>query len=266
VPAPFEPTPAQARVIAHDDGPLLVLGGAGTGKTRALVERFVGLASGEAGPEHVLALAAGPVAAESFREAVEARIGPDGSGELAVTTFQQLCARLLRDEALAAGVDPFAAPVTPGDRVAMLLDRIDELPLRLHDLRGNPGALLGSIVGRIDRLKAELISAGDYAAWAARLADDRDAEREREFGALYAAHDRMLAEAGALDTGDLVLHAFRLLREEPAVRARVATRYAAVLVDDLQDASFAQTLLLRLLASERAAVTAAADPAQAIHR
>ena len=110
----------------------------------------------------------------------------------------------------------------------MLLERIDELPLASHDLRGNPSALLGSIVGRIDRLKDELVTAEDYAAWAATLPEETEpdrarAAREREFAAIYAAHDRMLAEAGTLDYGDLVVHAFRLLRDQ-AARARAARR------------------------------------------
>ncbi len=135
----------------------------------------------------------------------------------------------------------------------MLLERIDDLPLSQHDLRGNPSALLGSVVGRIDRLKDELITADDYAAWAATLPEDTDAARaramrEREFAAIYAAHDRMLAEAGTLDFGDLVLHAFRVLRERPHVRARLAQRFRHVLVDEFQDTNFAQGLLLRLLA------------------
>ena len=131
----------------------------------------------------------------------------------------------------------------------MLLERIDELPLRHHDLRGNPSAVLGSIVGRIDRLKDELVTSEDYAAWASTLgeAEGARAAREREFGELFRAHDRMLGEAGMLDFGDLVLRAFRLLREKPHVRARLSGRYGHVLVDDVQDTSFAQGLLLRLL-------------------
>ena len=142
----------------------------------------------------------------------------------------------------------------------MLLERIDDLPLRHHDLRGNPSATLGAIVQRIDRLKDELVSADDYAAWA-----PEDRPREREFAALYAAHERMLEEAGTLDTGDLVLRSFRLLREKAHVRARLAARHRHVLVDELQDASFAQGLLLRLLAPT-GNVTAAADEDQAIFR
>ena len=122
-------------------------------------------------------------AADAMRERLEDRLA-GAYDELAVTTFHGFCARLLHDEALEAGLDPFATPVSASDRLAMLLERIDELPLRHHDLRGNPSATLGTIVQRIDRLKDELVSADDYAAWAADLPDER--AREREFAALYA--------------------------------------------------------------------------------
>jgi DNA helicase-2/ATP-dependent DNA helicase PcrA len=156
--------------------------------------------------------------------------------------------------------------VSAADRLAMLLERIDELPLRHHDLRGNPSATLGAIVRRIDRLKEELISAGDYAAWATTLPEDARGAREREFADLYAAHDALLAATGALDAGDLVHTAFRLLRTKPHVRARLAERHRHVLVDELQDTSFAQGLLLRLLVSGHGGIAAFADDDQAIHR
>src|SRR3954452_2786856 len=231
-------TSAQREAVEHTGGPLLVVGGAGTGKTTALVERFAFLAQTER-PEAILALTVGEATADALRERIEDRLA-GAYEELAVTTFGGLCARLLRDEALEAGIDPFAAPVSAADRLAMLLERIDELPLRHHDLRGNPSATLGAIVRRIDRLKDELISAADYAAWAGTLPDDARGAREREFAELYAAHDALLADAGALDLGDLVLTAFRLLREKPHVRARLAERHRHVLVDELQDTSFAQ--------------------------
>ena len=191
--------------------------------------------------------------------------------ELSVTTLQAFCARLLREEALEAGVDPFVTPVTAADRLALLLERIDELPLASHDLRGNPSAVLGSIVQRIDRLKDELVTAADYAAWAATLPEDGEtararAVREREFAAIYATHDRLLAEGGTLDAGDLVLHAFRLLRGKPDIRARLAARFHHVLVDEFQDTNFAQNLLLRLLVTDHGNLCVAADDDAAITR
>jgi DNA helicase-2/ATP-dependent DNA helicase PcrA len=252
-----ELSPEQRAAVEHAGGPLLVLGGAGTGKTTLLAERFLHLVRGDAPPESLLVLCYSTAAADALRAQLEDRL--EGAyEELAVTTFHGFCARLLRDEALEAGLDPFAAPVSAADRLAMLLERIDDLPLRHHDLRGNPSATLGAIVQRIDRLKDELISADDYAAWAP---DDR----HREFAALYAAHERMLEEAGTLDSGDLVLRSFRMLREKAHVRARLAKRHRHVLVDELQDASFAQGLLLRLLAPS-GDITAAGDESQAIFR
>jgi len=257
-------TSAQREAVEHAGGPLLVLGGPGSGKTTALIERFAHLADRHA-PDALLALTFGDGAADRLRERIEDRLTQPYE-ELSVTTFAGLCARLLRDEALEAGIDPFATPVSAADRLAMLLERIDDLPLRHHDLRGNPSATLGAIVRRIDRLKDELISHADYRAWAESLPDDARGAREREFAALFAAHDELLVEAGALDTGDLVLQAFRLLREKAHVRARLSERYAHVLVDELQDASFAQGLLLRLLVAEHGRITAFADDDQAIHR
>ena len=256
-------SPEQLAAVGHGGGPLLVLGGAGTGKTTVLVERFAHLAAAGAPPESLLVLCYSTAAAVAMRERLEDRL--EGAyEELPIATFHGFCARLLRDEAFEAGLDPFATPVSAADRLAMLLERIDDLPLRHHDLRGNPSATLGAIVQRIDRLKDELVSAEDYAAWANGLPDDR--AREREFAALYAAHETMLADAGTLDVGDLVLQAFRLLREREHVRERLARRQRHVLVDELQDASFAQGLLLRLLVAGHGGITAAADDDQSIHR
>ena len=109
-----------------------------------------------------------------MRERLEAMLDAPYE-ELHVETFRSFCLRLLRDEALEAGVDPFLSPVTPADRLALLLERIDDLSLRHHEIRGNPAPLLASFVARIDRLKDEMISAEDYRAYAERAmaaADD----------------------------------------------------------------------------------------------
>ena len=254
----------------HPGGALLVVGGAGTGKTTVLVERFAQLVDAGTAPEQLLTLTFGTAAAADLRDRIETRLDTPCE-ELHVTTFHGFCAGLLREEALEAGLDPFATPATPADRLAMLLARIDELPLALHDLRGNPSTALGAIVARVDRLKDELITAADYQAWADTLPADTEAARskaarEREFAAIYTAHDRFLADAGALDFGDLVLEAFRLLRTKPHVRARATARFTHVLVDELQDTNVAQNLLLRMLVAGHGNVTAVGDDDQAIHR
>jgi DNA helicase-2/ATP-dependent DNA helicase PcrA len=258
--------------VAHSGGPLLIVGGAGTGKTRVLCERFTHLVESGTPPGAVLSLALSTDAAARTRERVEAAIETPFE-ELWVETFQGFCARLLREEALEAGIDPFFAPVTQADRLALLLERIDDLTLRRHEIRGNPAPLLASFLTRIDRLKEEMVSPAEYQAHAERLsreaADDAGrarARRELEFAGLYADHDALLADRGALDSGGLVLHSFELLHRKPHVRARVAKRFAHVLVDDFQDVTFSEAALLRLLTEEPLELTVAADDDQAIRR
>ena len=182
---------------------------------------------GVASREQVLVLTGSEAAADALRGEVEALLDR-GFEELAVHTVPGFSARLLHDEALEAGPRPVRRrPSRRADRLAMLLERVDELTLRLHDFRGNPAALLAGVIARIDRLKDAMVTADEYAALggdAARRATTR-AEREREFGAVYTTHDRLLAQQGALDFGDLVLHAHALLRDKPHVRARAAARY-----------------------------------------
>ncbi len=263
-------TPAQARAAAHLDGPLLVLGGAGSGKTTVLVARFAQLVAGGLAPESILALSPSGAGAAALRRSIEDAL--DGPyEELPVHSVRDLCTRLLRDETAEAGVDPFFAPVTRADRLAVLLERMDDLHLRRHDIAGRPAILLAGVIDRIDRLKAELVSAADYAAWAEGLPGGDDAQRMRaarevEFARLYLDHDRLLAEEGALDAGELVLRAIALLRERPHVRARVAERFRHVLVDEFADLGFASAMLVELLATEHANITVTADDDAAARR
>ncbi len=267
MPSPLDGlTARQHEVVTHRGGALVVLGAAGTGKTRAIAARHAWLATdGGLEPEHVLAITHGAAAVDGLRAQIEAGI-ERGFAELHVHTAPGFAARLLREEATEAGLDAFVATVSTADRLAMLLERVDELSLRRHDFRGNPAAMLAGVVARIDRLKEAAVTAAEMTAWAQELApgDDR-AEREREFAAVYAAHDGMLRQENALDQGDLVLLATALL-ERPHVRARAAERYRHLLIDDGQDLPHAHLRLLLTLAREHRGLTIAGDPDQAITR
>jgi DNA helicase-2/ATP-dependent DNA helicase PcrA len=257
----------QRAVVTHPGGPLLVIAGAGTGKTRALTERFAWLVGQGTPANCILALTFSEPAAADMREQLELILEAPYE-ELNVFTFPSFCVKLLQDEALEAGVDPFFSPVTPADRLALLLDRIDDLTLRAHEIRGNPAPLLASFVSRIDRLKQEMISGEELATWAATLPEGTDSERagaarEREFARVYADHDLLLAERGALDLGDLIVRCFRLLHERPHVRERTAQRFRHVLVDDYGATNFAQRMLLALLVEEHGNVTVAAEDERA---
>src|SRR3954469_9669538 len=263
---------AQLAAVTHRGGPLLILGGPGTGKTHVLARRAAWLVEEGTAADSVLVLAPSAAAARDLRLRIEALVDTPYD-ELSVYGARELCERILRDEALEAGLDPLFAPVSAADRLALLLERIDDVPLRRHEIRGNPAPLLAGFVERIDRLKEEMVSAQDFRRWAegrAATADSDDgrthAERELEFAKVYAAHDRLLAEAGALDVGDLTLHAFRLLHQKPHVRARQAARFPFVLADGYQDLSFAQGAMARLLTQESHELTVAGNDDEAVKR
>jgi DNA helicase-2/ATP-dependent DNA helicase PcrA len=256
---------ARQRIADHRGGPLLVLGGAGSGRTQTLIDRFAGLVAAGTAPEEILLLTRTAAAAEALRARVEDALGDRPFEELPVLPIHGMCARLLRDEALEAGIDPFAVTASPADRLALLLDRVDELTLRRHDLRGRPAAVLGAVITRIDGLKEAGIRPERFSAWAFALPEDEErGEREREFAGLFEAHDRLLLEQGLLDFGELVLRTQELLEQRPHVRARVAGRWRHVLVDDLEDATPAQVRVIRLLAADHGDLVATADDDQAI--
>jgi len=267
--APGRLTSSQQRAVDHPAAPLLILGGAGTGKSRVLVERFARFAADGLDPARILVLAPAAADAETLRRALEDRLD-GGYEELCVFDPYALAAKLLRDEPLESGLDPWTVPATAADRVAMLLDRVDELTVRQHDFRGRPAALVGGWVERIDALKAQGVSATDFARWAQRLpTGDVDAQaraaREREFAEVYAAHDRMLGERGTPDLGDLLLGAIALLRHRPHVRERILGRFRLVLVDDVQELGWAAMELVRQLGAH-GAITVAGDDDQAVER
>jgi DNA helicase-2/ATP-dependent DNA helicase PcrA len=149
----------------------------------------------------------------------------------------------------------------------MLLDRIDELPLRRHEIRGNPAGLLARIVERIDALKSAGVTAERFGRWADEQAggtrSERDsAAREREFAEIYELHDSMLRSAGAMDDIDGVLELTRLLGERPALTAAIAERFPHLIVDELEDACPAERSLIEALARGAASTVLSCDDEQ----
>ena len=262
---------AQRRAVTHSGGPLLVLAGAGSGKTRVITRRIAWLAEQGVRPESVLALTFSVKAAEEMRTRAEELLETPYE-ELYCTTFHAFCVRLLQEEALDAGFDPFFHPATPADRLALMMERLDALDVRHHDMRGNPAPFLGKVIQQIDRLKDEMVTAEEYLAWAQSLGESEDeatrepALREAEFARLYAAHDALLEETGAMDFGEMITRAIRLLEESPGARRRVAERFTAVLVDEYQDTNYAQQQLLKLLVADNRNVVVVGDDDQSIYR
>jgi superfamily I DNA/RNA helicase/RecB family exonuclease len=246
----------QERAVAHGEGALLVRGAAGTGKTEVMARRLARLAAEGIGPEQILVIASTRATASHLRGRAEVLL--EGAyEELWVGAWETIGERLLREHSDAAGLDPFFDVLGPAERLAMLLDRLEELPLRRHEIRGNPAGLLARLLARIDGLKAEAVGPEALVSRAGELENEaRDAagleaaRREREFAELFAAHDRILAAAGSLDRGDVFLALNSLLAERPDARREIAERFPFAMVDELEDATAAQRSILAHLAIE----------------
>jgi DNA helicase-2/ATP-dependent DNA helicase PcrA len=243
-------------LVSHSGGPLLLEGPAGSGKTQFIFARYRWLVEQGTMPERIALVLPSAAHAAAAQIRLEQQLR-DGYGELVVVTPSGLAAVILRR----AGrrLDLLDTVIGPGDRLAMLAERIDQLPLQNHDFGGNKVALLGGLIRLIDRLKAELIDADEYAEWAETLADE-DGPREREFAEIFRIHDRMLRLIGACDSGDLMREALRMLRDQPGRRRP----FEHVLIDDVQELDLAAVTLARTVAL--GALTAAGDPLGAVRR
>ncbi|MFN8149976.1 MAG: ATP-dependent DNA helicase [Solirubrobacterales bacterium] len=259
----------EALDVELGDGPVLVLGAAGTGRTELIADRVAALASAGAGTGRITVLTQSAANRAHLRDRIT-ELSAVSHEEVEIETWPRLAERLLRDYALEAGLDPFFQTGSPADRLALLLDHLDALPLRRHEIRGNPAGLLARLLERIDALKAEGIgpeALRDRARAAERGAagrsDRETALREIEFADLFDRHDQIMLRQGVLDEGELILELGRLLTRHSDLPAVVGERVGHLLVDELEDAGRPRVALLPLLAPH-GRVLATCDPDQAL--
>ncbi len=246
--------PAQRAAVHHGDGPLLVLAGAGSGKTRVLTYRIAALIQARGvPPQRILAVTFTNKAAGEMRERVEHLVGPPVARAVWMGTFHAICSRILRRSGAPKGVDPRFLIYDTDDQRALLREVMRALDA--DDRQFPPAAVLAAI----GRAKNELI---DHVAFAARAETHRDEMIAR----LYAGYQRRLDECHALDFDDLLMRTVQLFRAHPAVLAEYQDRFRHILVDEYQDTNHAQFTLLSLLARRDRNVCVVGDDDQAIYR
>ncbi len=245
--------PEQREAVETVDGPLLVLAGAGTGKTRVLTTRFAHiLLTGRAYPSQVLAVTFTNKAAREMRERVAAIIGGPAEG-LWLGTFHALCARMLRRHADLVGLTS-SFNILDSDDQLRLLKQVMEAA-RIDTKRWAPPALMGFIQRWKDRgLPPERVTAAEDTDFA----DGRAKE-------LYAAYQARLKALNTADFGDLLLHVTEILRNHPDVLAQYHHRFRYILVDEYQDTNLVQYMWLRLLAQSHKNICCVGDDDQSIY-
>ena len=220
--------PEQQRAATHESGPLLILAGAGTGKTRTIVARITWLVSQGVPPSHILAVTFTNKAAREMKDRIAGMLDSEKASEITASTFHALCVRILRTDADKLGYKNNFSIFDQGDQLGLIKKVINRVTSQ--DERIDPG------------LAQSLISKGKNNGW--------NANDETPIGAVYNRYNRELRALNAMDFDDLLVQAVNLLDEHPDVRAKWRARFRHLLVDEFQDTNNLQLRLVSLLASD----------------
>src|SRR6185295_14138067 len=227
--------PAQREAVEHVDGPLLILAGAGSGKTRVITVRIAHIiSSGFAAPDNVLAVTFTNKAAEEMRSRVEQLLDGD-CRQLWMSTFHSLCARLLRREAPAIGLSRDFVIYDSSDQLAVVKQAMKAM--NIDDKLVPPRAALSRISQAKNRMESP--EAMKAAGWSLR---------DQQIGRIYDVYRKSLLDAGALDFDDLLLKTVDLFETSERVRTFYGQKFRYVMVDEYQDTNRPQYLLIKRLA------------------
>jgi ATP-dependent DNA helicase UvrD/PcrA len=263
----------QAAAVTHETGPLLIIAGAGTGKTTVITRRIAYLiATRAARPSEILALTFTDKAAAEMEERVDTLV-PYGYADVQIATFHAFGDRLIKENALELGLTPDFRVLTRAEQIIFLRDHLFEFPLKHYRPLGDPTRHLHAILTQFSRLKDEDVGPDEYLAHAEELlaaASDEEsrlaAEQHLELARTYAQYQTLMARLGQIDFGDQIVEALRLFRTRPHILRRYQGRYRYILVDEFQDTNYAQFELVKLLAARHRNVAVVGDDDQAIFR
>jgi len=271
----------QRAAVLHGAGPLLVIAGAGTGKTRVIIERIRHLLTSQpdlAG-EQILGLTFTEKAAGEMKWRVSQTVGERGQ-KVQLSTFHAFCSTILTE------LDPGARPLDETDHWILLRKNLHLLRLERYARLAEPGQFLGDFVKFFSRCQDELVLPDDYQRYADDLARrarralaphsgiepdaarqmEEEAARQQEIARAYRASEQLLQERRLLTFGSMLLGAVRQLDADPEFAARLRQRFRYILVDEFQDTNIAQLELLWRLAGEHRNIVAVGDDDQAIYR
>jgi DNA helicase-2/ATP-dependent DNA helicase PcrA len=245
--------PEQARAVTTTRGPLLILAGAGSGKTRVLAHRIAYLVGVEGVPPwQILAVTFTNKAAAEMRERILALVGEDGR-QVAMGTFHALCARVLRRDGAAIGIDPRFTIYDADDQAGIVKQVLHDL-----ELQGSGELRPAAVLAAISRWKNDLVSPIE----ADELAQGY---LEIQYARAYARYAQALRAASALDFDDLLIEAVRLFERAPGVLAHYRARWRYLHVDEYQDTNRAQYKWVKSLAGEHRNLAVVGDDDQSIY-
>ncbi|RJO60251.1 PD-(D/E)XK nuclease family protein [candidate division WS5 bacterium] len=286
----------QRDAVTHTSGPLLIIAGAGTGKTTVITRRIAYLiATKKALPSEILALTFTDKAAAEMEERVDELV-PYGFVDTWISTFHAFGDRILRDHALDLGLTTDFRVLSKPEQTIFMQDNLSAFDLKHFSPLGNPMKHIDALLGHFSKLKDELITPAEYLEYADFLLSSRaqaegslknsegkgflrsplrgvgrndnaiEAEKTLEIARAFERYQELMAEAGNLDFGDQINMVIKLFKGSPKVLEKYRRQFKYILVDEFQDTNYAQNELLKLLASKNGNITVVGDDDQSIYR
>ncbi|HOS88486.1 MAG TPA: UvrD-helicase domain-containing protein [bacterium] len=239
----------QLKAVKHKSGPVLVVAGAGTGKTRVITERIRYLIKEKnVDPQEILALTFTEKAAQEMVDRV-GDIMPLGYEEPWVYTFHSFADRILKEKGIEIGIDPSYKILSPSDQWLLLRKNLFDLKLKYFRPLGNPTKFISAILTFISRLQDENVSPEELLEFVkhSNYTSDEEKQRWEELSYIYAEYERLKIEGSAMDFGNLIIWVIKLLNARPNILAEYKNQFKHILVDEFQDTNYAQYELIKLL-------------------
>ncbi|MDO8460836.1 MAG: UvrD-helicase domain-containing protein [bacterium] len=268
----------QKEAVEHGDGPLLIIAGAGTGKTTVVTSRIQNLIlKKKVLPSEILALTFTDKAAREMEERVDKAM-PYGYTQMWILTFHAFCDRILRNEAIHIGLNPSYKLVTEAEAILFLRQNIFKFGLRYFLPLGNPNKFLSGLLQHFSRLKDEDVSPNEYLRFAQTQSKKLNAKRYTldadldeikktlELANAFKTYEELKIKEGMMDFSDLISNTLKLFRTRKNVLTNYQNQFKYILVDEFQDTNFAQNTLAILLAGSKKNITVVGDDDQAIYR
>ncbi|MFC1721692.1 ATP-dependent helicase [Patescibacteria group bacterium] len=286
--------PEQQQAVTYGTGPLLIVAGAGTGKTTVITRRIAWLLlEKELKSAEVLAMTFTEKAAEEMETRVD-QLLPLGYEDLWVNTFHEFGKRVLEENALEIGLDPGFKVLTEADQYMFVRQRLFEFDLKYYRPLGNPTKFIQALLKLFSRAKDEEIDESEFLRYAQKKskgksqkanrnqktkiqkgievgldlpeAEEEEAAKLVELAKAYKKYQEMMREEGYMDFGDLIMYTLKLFRTRKSVLERYRQQFKYILVDEFQDTNFAQYQIIKLLAAPDNNLAVVGDDDQSIYR
>ncbi len=262
---------SQKQAIEYFDGPLIIVAGAGTGKTTVITEKITHILKNKlATPEEILALTFTEKAAAEMFERVDSSM-EIGYVDLQISTFHAFCQKILEEYGLDIGLGHNFKLITETESWLLMRKNLDKFNLDYYRPMGNPASHLHALISHFQKSKDELITPAEYVQYAEDMfankdsAEGEDVSKFNELANAYHTYNQILLDNNALDFADLIFYTVKLFKERPAILKQLQKKYKYILVDEFQDVNWSQYQLVQMLSRAGSQLTVVGDDDQSIY-